>query len=55
MAEILITTKITMKALRLVRRIAVKTGEKQYRIWERLAEAEYEALNGKPTMKGKTR
>ena len=55
MAETLITTKITMKALRLVRRIAIRTGEKQYRIWERLAEAEHEALNGKPTTKGKSR
>lgn len=40
--EPLITTKVTMKALRLIRRIAAKTGEKQYRAWERIVEAEYE-------------
>lgn len=40
--EPLVTTKVSMKTLRLVRRIARKTGEKQYRVIERLAEAEYD-------------
>lgn len=40
-AEPLVTTKVSMKTLRLVRRIARKTNDKQYQIIERAVEAEY--------------
>lgn len=42
--EKLITTKITPKALRLLRLIAALTGERQYRALERLLEREYARL-----------
>lgn len=42
--ETLITTKVTMKALKLIRRIVARTGEKQYRAWERIVEEEYDSV-----------
>jgi len=42
--ETLITTKITPRTLMLVRKIAEKTGEKQYRLLERLVSAAYQRV-----------
>jgi len=42
--EPLITTKITPRTLMLVRKIAEKTGEKQYRLLERLVSAAYQRV-----------
>lgn len=36
----MITAKVTPRTLLLVRKIAAKTGEKQYAVFERLAETE---------------
>lgn len=33
-----------MKALKLIRRIVARTGEKQYRAWERIVEEEYDSV-----------
>jgi hypothetical protein len=46
-----ITAKVTPRALLLVRKIAAKTGEKQYAVIERLAEAEMVLIRQK-TSKG---
>lgn len=44
MKATLVTIKITIKALRLLRIIAAMTGEKQYEVIDRLVESEMERL-----------
>lgn len=42
-----VTAKVTPRTLVLVRKISAKTGEKQYKIFERMAEAEHKTLKGR--------
>jgi hypothetical protein len=51
MATPLITIKTTIAARRLLRIVAAETGELQYRVLERLLEAELKRIKKLPKMK----